>query len=143
MVRRRRDNEVPDESTVITSFGATLLRTIKPDIIIEEDPEANKRRRQQALEVIDVALDKFAQNLREDRVELTSTLDLDRLVRLMIHITGGADLRFGKEGSTEETTLTGGRSETAILKEVLESDESLMKEVYQRAFAALNTRNDS
>jgi predicted transcriptional regulator len=75
--------------------------------IIERRAEGTAISKEEVIELIDEAIIKFRDNLRERRVRADSTADLNTLVRLKEYIQGGADSRQEIQGALSLEAIQG------------------------------------
>lgn len=120
---------------LISNLSSTLKRTHLSNTQVCT-PEESKQRKEKMLSIVDTALDKFQQNLIADKVKLDSSLDLDRLVRLALVLSGEADSITGKPvNQTEEFDVS-------KVNDILNDNDPAVKAMFEKLYAGYNRIND-
>ncbi len=122
---------------------ATRLKTTQfTNGITVTTPEETKQRKKGFLDVLDAAVKQFSQNLNDGKVELDSTLDLERLIKLTLLVSGEADSITGKTSSTETEVGTDAKLSMSKIEEILTLDDPDVKAIYDKLYEGYNTIND-
>lgn len=106
-------------------------------------PEEIMNRKSTFLRILDKATEQFMQNLEENKIDLTTTLDLERLVKVTLLVSGEADSISGKSG---KETVQEFESSSALpiekIDQILNLDDPSVKEMYNKLFESYNKMND-
>lgn len=106
-------------------------------------PEETKQRKQEFLSVLDTAIVQFKQNLAKGKVGLDSTLDLERLIKLTLLVSGEADSISGKTSSKEtEVGTEDVKISMSKIEEILSLDDPDVKAIYDKLYQGYNEIND-
>lgn len=130
---------------LVTSVSTHLKKTYDLEDTKVSTPEQIKDTKRKLLNIVDEATNQFLKNLQEHKVELTSTLDLDRLVKLALLLSGEPDsISKTSNQSTLETDIVsaGGISNTKLL-DVLDTEDIAVKSIYDKLYAEYNESNDN
>ena len=107
----------------VTSVLTSLNKTPNDESI----PQTPTERKQKLLNIVDKAIDGFAENLKNGKVKLNSTSDLERLISLAMMLTG-------------ELTLPA--AEIVDTKPILSQDDPKVKAIFEQYFSQYNQKND-
>lgn len=124
---------------VVSSVTTQLKKKITPQIVEASTPEETKQRKENCLDIIDIATDTFKKNLLKGVVPLRTTLDLERIVKLMLLLSGEAESRVGKEPEVIEEDIM----EIDAIKKMIDQEDPLLLQLQEKLFEALNDNNDS
>lgn len=129
---------------LVTSISSKLKKTYDVDDTKIKTPEEIKVMKNKMLGIVDEGLGQFYQNLLEKKVELNSTLDLERLVKLMLVLTGEPDSINKTSGQVEEETNISTQGELPINRvlEVLDVQDESVKAIYDKLYSSYNLEND-
>ena len=127
---------------LVTSVSTTLKKTIQSTQVVTEDEIKEKKR--DVLNVIDKTLGIFKKNLEDGKVEMSSSLDLERIVKLMLLLSGEHDSVTGKpHGEQEQEVITQQLGVSASkVEEVLNWDDPEVQSLYNKLFQGYNSVND-
>lgn len=127
---------------LVTSVSTTLKKTIQSTQVVTEDEIKEKKR--DVLNVIDKTLGIFKKNLDDGKVEMSSSLDLERIVKLMLLLSGEPDSVTGKpHGEQEQEVITQQLGVSASkVEEVLNWDDPEVQSLYNKLFQGYNSAND-
>ena len=109
------------QQPLVTSLSTTLKKTIHNEDTQVVTSEELKHKKKEMMTIVESALDVFKSNLTSGKVTMTTSADLERLVKLTLLISGEAD-------SKVETILN------------LEDPE--VKKMYDRLYEGYNEAND-
>ena len=138
---KKRTNTQPP---VVSSYSTTLRRAVGDEIATAEEMHERKKG---VLSIIDDSLALFKSNLSAGNVSMTTSSDLERIVKLMLLISGEADSRAGKPlGEVEtETTITTPTSGISIdkIESILNTDNETVQDIYNKLYTAFNESNQT
>lgn len=127
---------------LVTSVSTTLKKTIQSTQVVTEDEIKEKKR--DVLNVIDKTLGIFKKNLEDGKVAMSSSLDLERIVKLMLLLSGEPDSVTGKPHGEQEQEVITQQLEVSASKveEVLNWDDPEVQSLYNKLFQGYNSAND-
>ena len=125
---------VTSVSTQLKHHQATAHKPLSDDDIL------NKK--QKYLAVLDQAADKFIENLNKGNVELDSTLDLERIVKLTLILSGEADSITGSTGTETTTNMAANELSMSKIEEILDLNDPEVKAMYDKIYSGYNQIND-
>lgn len=127
---------------LVTSVSTTLKKTMQSTQVVTEDEIKEKKR--DILNVIDKTLGIFKKNLEDGKVEMSSSLDLERIVKLMLLLSGEPDSVTGKPHGEQEQEVITQQLEVSASKveEVLNWDDPEVQSLYNKLFQGYNSAND-
>ena len=109
--------------------------------------EETKARKSRFLSILDKATATFLKKLEAGEISISTTADLERLVKLTLLLSGEADSIKGKEGTSEG--ISGSLSVGALnpeideIKDLLNMDDDNVKAIYDQIFNKYNDANDN
>ena len=111
-----------------------ILGDLKPlNPLSIEDTQNNKKH---LLDVVNLSINKYKDNLNTGTIEIKSIADLEKLVKMSLLLTGEPD----SITSTTNTTELGVTLESTNIQ--LDLNDSSVKEVYEKLFGAYNEKNE-
>lgn len=118
-----------------TTYDSTSTMVATPAETIE--------RKKLFLEVLDKATEKIIDNLENGKMSLDSSLDLDRIIKLSLLVSGEADSITAKAGSetTQEASAEAQLSMSRI-EEILDVNDPDVKAMYDKLYENYNKVND-
>ena len=129
---------------VVSSYSTTLRKAVGDEIATAEEMQERKKG---VLSIIDDSLALFKNNLSAGNVSMTTSSDLERIVKLMLLISGEADSRAGKPlGEVEtETTIATPTSGISIdkIESILNTDNESVQDIYNKLYTAFNESNQT
>lgn len=129
---------------VVSSYSTTLRKAVGDEIATAGEMQERKKG---VLSIIDDSLALFKSNLSAGNVSMTTSSDLERIVKLMLLISGEADSRAGKPlGEVEtETTITTPTSGISIdkIESILNTDNESVQDIYNKLYTAFNESNQT
>lgn len=128
---------------LVTPVTTILERTTHNNGVRATTEEETKERKKKFLIILDKATDKFLQNLQEDKVDLTSTLDLERIVKMVLVISGEADSITGQTGSATTSVSTEAKLSMSKIEEILNLDDPNVQAMFQQIYTGYNEINDA
>lgn len=116
-----------------TNFVSSMTYKIKKQV---KKQKAKENKMQEIDTILQLALDQFEENLRQGKVQLKSTADLERLVKLKLLLQG------------EPTDIVETRDDAEVLEEEMIKDvrEELgddFEKLTETLFQKMNERNDN
>lgn len=122
---------------LVTSVSETLKTSnITTTKVTTEDE--TKARKSNMIAIADKALELFKKNLEDGKVELRSTLDLDRISRLLLLLSGEAESL-----TASETTVSAQASvDMSKATQILDVNDPKVKELYEQLYLGYNKAND-
>lgn len=131
---------------IVSSVGAKLRKTVSstnPSVATEEE---TSKRKKLFLSVLDKTIQNFLDNLEKGLIPINSTLDLERIVKLTLLISGEADSRTGQEPTQEEIEAEVNATNTAIaleeIRTMIKNNDPVLDQLYSKLFTSLNDNND-
>ena len=132
------------QTPLVTSVSTTLKKTIQSTQVVT--PEEVKKKKKDMLGVIDKSLDIFKRNLEDGKVDMSTSLDLERIVKLMLILSGEPDSVTGKPNGEQEqdTTIKAQAIGVSMSKidEILNLDDPDVKNMFEKLYQGYNTAND-
>ena len=119
----------------ITSVASMLKRTTNGTQPIPH--EEVKQRKKKMLGIVDTALDQFKKDLESGKVELDSSLDLERLIKCSLILTGEADSITGKPNGQSE------KVEISKIANILDENDPMVQTLFKKLYNGYNKMNDS
>ena len=123
----------------VTSLSANLRRTISPTHIIT--PEEVCEQKREVMDIIETGLGQFKSNLQDGLVELRGSVDLERLVKLMLLVSGEPDSIEGRPANEIEAEATLSL-EGSRVDDILDLDDPTVKALYDKLYSIYNEQND-
>lgn len=138
-------NKNQPQTPLVTSISTTLRKTIQsPTQVVS--PEEVKEKKKDLLGVIDQSLNIFKKNLEDGKVDMSTSLDLERLAKLMLLLSGEADSVMGRpQGEQVQDTTTTLQSIGVSMSKVdsiLDLSDPTVKAMYDKLYSGYNTAND-
>lgn len=138
-------NKNQPQAPLVTSISTTLRKTIQsPTQVVS--PEEVKEKKKDLLGVIDQSLNIFKKNLEDGKVDMSTSLDLERLAKLMLLLSGEADSVMGRpQGEQVQDTTTNLQSIGVSMSKVdsiLDLSDPTVKAIYDKLYSGYNTAND-
>lgn len=132
------------QAPLVTSVSTTLKKTIHTTQVVS--PEEVREKKKDMLSVIDKSLSIFKKNLEDGKVEMNTSLDLERIVKLTLLLSGEADTVTGKPHNEQEQDVTASTQVIGIsmskVEQILNLDDPEVKAMYEKLFQGYNESND-
>lgn len=122
---------------LVSSISTTVSHNLGHSDDRVATPEETIGRKRTILNIVDMGLQQFGENLANGNVSLSSTLDLERLTKLMLLVSGEPDSISGEAADTEVTDTTSASSAA-----VLDPDDPDVARVFDKLYRQLNETND-
>ena len=134
------------QTPLVTSVSTKLKKTISTQDTQVISPDEIKEKKKDLLGIIDSSLAIFKKNLAEGKVAMDTSLDLERLVKLTLLLSGEADSVTGRphgeqEQETSVTAQSVGLSMSKIEK-ILNIDDPEVKAMFDKLYEGYNELND-
>lgn len=131
------------QTPLVTSVSTKLRKTIRSDTQVVT-PEEIKEKKKDLMSVVDSGIELFKKNLAEGKVDMSTSLDLERLVKLTLLLSGEADSVTGKPyGETDqETSITAQSISMSKIEEILDLNDPEVKSMYEKISKGYNELND-
>ena len=131
------------QTPLVTSVSTKLRKTIRPDTQVVT-PDEIKEKKKDLLSVVNDAVELFKKNLAEGKDDVSTSLDLERLVKLTLLLSGEADSVTGKPyGETDqETSITAQSISMSKIEEILDLNDPEVKSMYEKISKGYNELND-
>ena len=109
-------------------------------------PEQIKEKKLDWLGVVNDSLELFKKNLIDGKVDMSSSLDLERLVKLGLLLSGEAETITGKPNSEQEVTavdsVQAASANMSKIDEILDSDDPDVQSLFKKLYEGYNKKND-
>ena len=131
------------QAPLVTSISTSLKKTISSTQVVT--PEEVKEKKKDMLKVVDKSLGIFKKNLEDGKVEMSTSLDLERIVKLMLILSGEPDSVTGKPHGEQEQETTAVQSASVSMSridEILNLDDPEVKAMYEKLYQGYNSAND-
>lgn len=131
------------QTPLVTSVSTKLRKTIRPDTQVVT-PDEIKEKKKDLMSVVDSGIELFKKNLVEGKVDMSTSLDLERLVKLTLLLSGEADSVTGKPyGETDqETSIVAQSISMSKIEEILDLNDPEVKSMYEKISKGYNELND-
>lgn len=124
-------------SPLVSSVSSQMKKyTSSTQVVTPEEIKKNKRG---MLDVVNSALEQFKSNLESGKIDLDSSLDLDRLVKLNLLLSGEANTISGSPASQVEQVET---TELSHTSSILDENDPTVKELWKKLYDGYNQKND-
>lgn len=138
-------NKNQPQTPLVTSISTTLRKTIQSPTQVMSTEEV-KEKKKDLLGVIDQSLNIFKKNLEDGKVDMSTSLDLERLTKLMLLLSGEADSVMGRpHGEQVVDTATSLQSigvSMSKVESILDLSDPTVKAMYEKLYSGYNTAND-
>lgn len=127
---------------LVSSVSTQLRRTYCSDTQVATKEEIIQKK-QRLLSILESATEKFAKNLEDGKIELTSSLDLERLTKLTLLLSGEADSITGNSiNQTETETSATAELSMSKIEEILTLDDPEVKAMFDKLYEGYNEKNN-
>lgn len=104
-------------------------------------PEDTIARKQKLLNLLDLAVEQAEDKIQSGKLEITSTADIERLIKMTLLVSGEANDIHGSTDSVEKTETSEALSMSQIDK-ILDINDPGVREMYEKLYAGYNNVND-
>lgn len=119
----------------ITNVASMLKHTMNGTQPVPH--EEVKKRKQNMLGIVDTALAQFKKNLENGKVQLDSSIDLERLIKCSLILTGEADSITGKPvGQSEQIDIS-------KVASILDDNDPMVQTLFKKLYNGYNKMNDN
>lgn len=133
------------QTPLVSSMSTVLRKSIQSSTQVVT-PEQIKEKKLDWLGVVNDSLDLFKKNLIDGKVDMSSSLDLERLVKLGLLLSGEAETITGKPNSEQEVTAVDSVQAAAAnmskIDEILDSDDPDVQSLFKKLYEGYNKKND-
>lgn len=133
------------QTPLVSSMSTVLRKSIQSSTQVVT-PEQIKEKKLDWLGVVNDSLDLFKKNLINGKVDMSSSLDLERLVKLGLLLSGEAETITGKPNSEQEVTAVDSVQAAAAnmskIDEILDSDDPDVQSLFKKLYEGYNKKND-
>ena len=134
----------PPKAPLVSSVSSRVRQTVPDNGVEVATPEETKRRKKNFLAMLDKATEQFTANLEKGKVELNSTLDIERIVKLTLLLSGEADSIQGSSKTTEtDTSVEATKIAMSKVEEILDSDDPLVTDIVNKLYNGYNELNEA
>lgn len=131
------------QAPLVSSVSSRIKQTVSDNGIVVTTAEETANRKKNFLVMLDKATEQFTKNLEKGKVELNTTVDLERLVKLTLLLSGEADSIQGNSKITEtEASVEGNNLAISKVEEILDFDDPSVKEIFDKLYEGYNKLND-
>lgn len=131
------------QAPLVSSVSARIRQTVPDNGVTVTTPEETTARKKIFLAMLDKATEQFTKALEKGKVELNSTLDLERIVKLTLLVSGEADSIQGSSKTTEtETSVESAKIAMSKVEEILDSDDPTVSDIFNKLYEGYNKMND-
>lgn len=131
------------QAPLVSSVSTRIRQTIPDNGVSVTTPEETMNRKRNFLSMLDKATEQFTTALEKGKVELNSTLDLERIVKLTLLVSGEADSIQGSSKTTEaEASIENEKIAMSKVEEILDSDDPAVNELFNKLYDGYNSIND-
>lgn len=104
-------------------------------------PEETQQRKRSFLDALDTIAANFKKGVETGKIQITSMADFEKLVKLVLLLSGEADSISGKATETEVATETM-RMSISKIEEILNEDDPDVIAMYNKLYDKYNELND-
>ena len=139
MAKKKHTSQAP----LVSSVSTRIRQTVPDNGVVVTTPEETVSRKRKFLAMLDKATEQFTKALEKGKVELNSTLDLERIVKLTLLVSGEADSIQGNSRTVEtETSVESAKIAMSKVEEILDSDDPIVTEIFNKLYEGYNEMND-
>ena len=102
-------------------------------------PEEVKKSKRSMLDIVNSALGQFKAKLESGKIDLDSSTDLDRLVKLNLLLSGEANNINGSPANQVEQVDT---TELSSSSSILDDNDPTVQELWKKLYDGYNQKND-
>ena len=141
MSKKTSPNKMPMISSVTARIKNTTYESSSTQVATKEETVERKKK---YLSILDKAIDKIADNLESGKMSLDSSLDLDRIIKLSLLVSGEADSITGKSGkeTTQEMDVEAKKLSMSKIESILDLEDPEVKAMYDKLYESYNKLND-
>lgn len=131
---------------MVSSITARIKNTIYDNTVEEvATKQETIERKRNFLHMLDLATQQISENLENGKVQLDTSLDIERIMKLTLLVSGEADSISGKSGQeiTQETELQSTKLSMSKIEQILSLDDPEVKAMYDKLYESYNQINDA
>ena len=125
---------------LVTSMSTTIRNHEYDNGTQVTTPEQTIQRKKRFLKVLDKAISQIEENLTNGNMKLIDSIDIERVVKLTLLVSGEADSISGKSDVKE--TVSTAEAEASKLAESIDENDTDIKAMFDRMFATFNEQNN-
>lgn len=122
--------------SLISATAQKLKKTIKTNGVQVTTTEETAKRKQGFLSILDDLAEKYSEKVKKDKINIHGTMDLERLIKLTLLLSGEP------ESVTSQTGVEQVEQGFVNVEKVLDPNDPLVNEIYQRLLHGYNDEND-
>lgn len=140
MAKKQSMNKTP----LVSSMTARIKNTVYECGDQVSTPEETLTRKRKFLSILDKATEKIIENIDSGKMALDTSLDLDRVIKLSLLVSGEADSITGKSGreTTNELEIESKKLSMAKIESILDLEDPEVKAMYDKLYDSYNKLND-
>lgn len=141
MAKKQPINRKPLVSSVTARIRNT---TYDSSSTVVATPEETCKRKKSFLNILDKATEKIMESIESGKMTFDSTLDLDRVIKLSLLVSGEADSITGKSGkeTTQEMDIEARKLSMSKIESILDLEDPEVKAMYDKLYDSYNKLND-
>lgn len=130
---------------LVSSISTMARSTIVNNGVTVTTSEETAARKTKFLSILDKATDQFVSNLENNKVELNNSLDLERIVKLVLLLSGEADSITGatSKGEIQADVSTDAKLSMSKINEILDMNDPAVLGIFNRLYEGYNQINDA
>lgn len=129
---------------MVTSVSSFIKKTTHFNGESVTSKEDTCRRKRGFLEMLDEIGIQVAKQIKDGKIELTNTMDIERLIKLTLLVSGEADTIKGKVGSSESEigVDTSAKLSMSQVESILSLEDPEVVAMYEKLYKGYNELND-
>lgn len=133
-----------NQKPLVTSVSTRLRETINQVDTQAVTPDEIKTKKRNMLNIVDQSLNLYLKNLKTGKVDMSTSTDLERLVKLTLLLSGQADSVTGRPygEQDQETVTTTSDLSISKIEEILNLDDPEVKSMFDKISEGYNKAND-
>lgn len=124
-------------SPLVSSVSSQMKKYISSTQVVT--PEEVKKSKRSMLDIVNSALGQFKAKLESGKIDLDSSTDLDRLVKLNLLLSGEANNINGSPANQVEQVDT---TELSSSSSILDDNDPTVQELWKKLYDGYNQKND-
>ena len=125
----------------ISSATSKIRSVISNNGTVVATPEETITSKRSYLDMIDLMAEKFQENVKNGKVQITNVTEFEKVVKLALLLSGEADSISGKTSETEVASETM-RMSMSKIEEILNEDDPDVIAMYNKLYNKYNELND-
>lgn len=124
-------------SPLVSSVSSQMKKYISSTQVVT--PEEVKKSKRSMLDIVNSALGQFKAKLESGKIDLDSSTDLDRLVKLNLLLSGEANNINGSPSNQVEQVDT---TEMSSSSSILDDNDPTVQELWKKLYDGYNQKNN-